>query len=62
MTNREYLESIIEEAQELLEHASAGGEREMAFDLTASTTDLHNSFNALYENNTRIRDEIGATA
>lgn len=59
MTNREYLESIIDEAKELLEHASAGGDRELAFDLVISTDDVHGAFSSLYNTNSRIQDEIG---
>ena len=62
MTNKEYLESIIEEAQELLKYASAGGDPEIAFNLAVSTDDLHNAFNALYNNNKCVRDELGPIA
>lgn len=58
MTNIEYLESIIEEAQEALGHASAGGNREYAFDLMVSVSDLHDSFNRLNKLNLVIADEL----
>jgi len=60
MTNLEYLQSLIIEAQELLEHATAGGDREYAFDLWASTDDLSECFNKLCQFNYNVKDEVEA--
>ena len=60
MLDKEYLESIIEEAQELLDHALAGGDRERAFDQMISTNELHSAFNNLFNTNTDIKDELAS--
>ncbi len=58
MSNTEYLESIIEEAQELLDAATAGGDKQYAFELMVSTSELHNAFNKLWDLGSRIREGI----
>lgn len=54
----EYLESIITQAREALEHAQAGGKRQNAFELMVSINDLHNAFNDLNTLNGYIAEEL----
>ena len=56
-TNPELLRSIIEEATELLGFAEAGGDNEMAFDLTVDRKELQQSHDLLWELGTRVRME-----
>jgi len=58
MNNVEYLESIIEEAQELLEHATAGGDRQYAFDLMADSKELEKAKRFIWDFNTRVKCEL----
>ena len=58
MSEIEYLQSIIIEAQEALDHAAAGGDREYAFDLWKHAGELATCFNTLYKFNSNIQDEL----
>lgn len=56
--NKQLLESIKDEAAELLGFADAGGDTEQAFDLTADTAELRNIQHTLLDFGGRIRGEL----
>lgn len=58
MDSISYLESIIVEAREALSHANAGGRRKTSFDAHTSINSLHSAFNALYDLNASILEDI----
>lgn len=59
-TSRQLLNDIRDELDELDEYASAGGNREYAFDLVADTEELNKAHDLLYDFVTRIKMELAA--
>ena len=60
MNEIEYLQCIIDEARELLDHATAGGDREYAFDLCKRGGELADCFNKISKFNYDVADELEA--
>lgn len=56
------LEEILSESQELLAAATAGGDRQYAFELLVDEKELLQAANIVYDLNTRIRQELSGRA